>query len=115
MVQNGRSTVSSVGREWEGSGESHKIRRLQSLRTVRLVELARAMALSDKPGSRDSGEVTSSALNATIRSPTPLHSGVPSVQPVLDSQAWHSFEIGSIGGQEKCVVDQRRRRDFQIP
>src|SRR5208337_2480299 len=27
----------------------------------------------------------------------------------------HSFEIGSVGGQEKCVVDQRRRRDFQIP
>jgi hypothetical protein len=22
---------------------------------------------------------------------------VPSVQPVLDSQAWHSFEIGSVG------------------
>jgi hypothetical protein len=39
----------------------------------------------------------------------------PSVEPVLDSQAWHSFEIGSVGGQEKCVVDQRRRRDFQIP
>ncbi len=26
-----------------------------------------------------------------------------------------SFEIGSVGGQEQCVVDQRRRRDFQIP
>jgi len=46
---------------------------------------------------------------------TPSDPGVLSVQPVLDSQAWHSFEIDSVGGQEKCVVDQRRRRDFQIP
>ena len=47
--------------------------------------------------------------------PAPSHPDVPSVQPILDSQAWYSFEIGSVGGQEKCVVDQRRRRDFQIP
>jgi hypothetical protein len=39
---------------------------------------------------------------------------VPSVQPVLDSQAWHSVEIGPVGGQKKGVVDQRRRCDFQI-
>ena len=45
------------------------------------------------------------------RPPTPPSS----VQPVLDSQAWHSFEIGSVGGQEKCVIDQRCRGDFQIP
>jgi hypothetical protein len=30
--------------------------------------------------------------------PPPPHTDVPSVQPVLDSQAWHSFEIGSVGG-----------------
>ena len=47
--------------------------------------------------------------------PTPSHSDVPSVQPVLNSQACHSLEIGSVGRQEKCVVDQRRRRDFQVP
>ena len=44
--------------------------------------------------------------------PHPIVNG--SVQPILDSQARHSFEIGSVGGQEKCVVDQSRSRDFQI-
>src|SRR5258707_10031854 len=42
-------------------------------------------------------------------------SELDSVQPILDSQARYSFKIGSIGGQEKCLVDQRRRRDFQVP
>ncbi len=27
-----------------------------------------------------------------------------SVQPILDSQAWRSFEVGSVGGQEECAV-----------
>jgi hypothetical protein len=30
-----------------------------------------------------------------------MHPEVTSVQPILDSRAWDSFEIGSVGGQEK--------------
>ena len=64
---------------------------------------------------REGGTEKRDGNGGAIRYPTPFHCDVPSVQPILDLQAWHSFEIGSVGGQEKCVVDQRRRRDFQIP
>jgi hypothetical protein len=32
-----------------------------------------------------------------ISLPAPSHLNASSVQPVLDPQSWHSFEIGSVG------------------
>ena len=92
--------------------------------------MARGTVIGEVDGIYDNGAISTASRECStrrtnsnfspgnggaIRFPTPSHSDVPSVQPVLDSHARHCFEIGSIGRQKKCVVDQRRRRDFQIP